>query len=243
MPIVPYYQFYVSTPFCHPVKCVADNRIAGIGAAIEHRGTGWVAHIIVDANLRRQGFGELITRSLMHFLLAQQRVTSLHLVATPMGEPLYRKLGFVYEGEYIFFRGGITPEQTDIAILDWTTGFRQPALNMDFETTSEDRTNLLEPHWANGRFIQEDGKLTGFYLPTLGEGYILATSSSAGIALLRLKHCHGASGVIPEANQCAIEYMEASGYSEYRRGIRMTYGQSLRWHPERIFGRVGGNLG
>lgn len=35
----------------------------------------------------------------------------------------------------------------------------------------------------------------------------------------------------------------ASSYHEFRVGIRMWYGEKLRWHPEMLYGRIGGNLG
>lgn len=242
-PIVPYYEFYVAAPFCNPIKCVIDNRIAGIGSSIEHRGTAWLAHIIVHHDFRRQGIGTAITTTLMDYLLKKRGVRSIHLVATPTGEPLYQRLGFRRVSEYIFLSGGKTSTDPETFLESYHPRFRAAGLRMDFDAASEDRAKLFEPHWTNACYTTKQGELTGFYMPTLGEGFILAMSNESGLALLRSKHSTGAPGVIPEENGHAISCMKANGFSEYRRGTRMTYGQPLSWHPERIYGRIGGNLG
>lgn len=243
MPVVPYYEFYLAARYCYPVKCLVDNQIAGIGNSIEHQGTAWLAHIIVHPHYRRQGIGTFITKTLMDRLLEQRRMRSVHLVATPMGAPLYQQLGFIRVSDYIFLQGGKTSSDPEATIEAYTPDFRDAGLKMDCDASSEDRSALLEPHWSNACFITKGERLTGFYMPALGEGYILATLQESGLVLLRRKHCDGATGVIPEENRHAIRYLEANGYSEYRRGVRMVYGQHLPWRPEWIYGRIGGNLG
>lgn len=243
LPIVPYFEFYFTSSFCNPVKCVINDRIAGIGSAIAHRCTGWLAHIIVDKDFRRQGIGMAITKTLMDFLETSRRVKTLNLVSTPMGEPLYHRLGFRRVSDYVFLRGGQTPSEKEAAIENFDRSFKHAGLEMDYYATSEDRRELLEPHWKNACFIRTGGQLTGFFMPTLGEGFVLASSHESGLALLRKKHCNGQLGVIPEGNQQAVRYMHDHGFSEYRRGIRMFFGQTLQWRPEMIYGRVGGNLG
>lgn len=242
-PIVPYYEFYTQTYYCHPVKCVVDNQMAGIGSSIEHKGTAWLAHIIVRQDFRRQGIGKAITSALMDNLVKRRRVRSIHLVATPMGEPLYQHLGFRSLSEYVFLRGGKTTGDPEISLETYHSGYREAGLAMDRDTTSEDRRDLLEPHWKHACFTKNGNEITGFYMPGLGEGFIVATTPEAGLALLRRKHTSGAPGVIPEENRLGIACLEANGFVEYRRGVRMAYGQPISWHPERIYGRIGGNLG
>ncbi|HLT73000.1 MAG TPA: GNAT family N-acetyltransferase [Cyclobacteriaceae bacterium] len=243
MPIIPYYEFYVAARYCYPVKCLVDNRIVGIGNSIEHQGTAWLAHIIVHPDYRRQGIGTVITTTLMDRLTKERRMRSVHLVATPMGAPLYQQLGFIRVSDYVFLHGGKTSADPEVPIEICTPKLRNAGLEMDYNASSENRSALLEPHWNNACFITKDGALTGFYMPSLGEGYILAASQESGLALLRRKHSNGAPGVIPEENRHAIRYLETNGFSEYRRGVRMSYGEPLAWHPDRIYGRIGGNVG
>lgn len=242
-PIIPYYEFYTRTRYCHPLKYVANGQIAGIGSSIEHKGTAWLAHIIVREDFRRQGIGKAITSALMDNLMKRRRVRSIHLVATPMGEPLYQQLGFRRLSEYVFLRGGKTIGDAEISFETCHPGYREAGLAIDRDTASEDRRDLLEPHWNHACFTKNGSEITGFYMPGLGEGFIVATTPEAGLALLRRKHASGAPGVIPEENRHAIACLEANGFMEYRRGARMAYGQPVSWHPERIYGRIGGNLG
>jgi GNAT superfamily N-acetyltransferase len=243
LPLGPYYHFYVTASYCHPVKCTVDGSMVGIGSCIRHRTTGWLAHIIVAPEYRRRGIGTLITKWLMTYLTGEWGMKTLHLVATPMGEPVYRRLGFRRISDYLFMRGGKTDSGEIAEILPFDDAFRDAGLKMDADASFEDRSQLLEPHWSNGCFILNNGALAGFFLPTLGEGYILATCREAGLALMRLKHGSGATAIVPEQNPEAVRYLTSSGYAEYRRGIRMVYGEPLPWRPEMIYGRIGGNLG
>jgi GNAT superfamily N-acetyltransferase len=243
MPIQPYYEFYTQSHFCNPIKCTVDGKIVGIGCSIVHGDTGWLGHIIVDQGFRQQGIGTAITGTLMDFLMKRRRLKSMLLVSTPMGESLYRNLGFQKESEYVFFKGGITPPAAEGHIKDFSPAYRKVGLELDVYASCEDRRKLLEPHWENACFIEAKGELCGFFMPTLGEGFILATTSHSGLELMRKKHCGGRFGVLPAANQIAIEYLQDHGFAEYRRGIRMVKGQRLQWHPKMIYGRIGGNLG
>lgn len=243
LPLGPYYEFYVKAPFCHPVKYNVSGRMAGIGCAIRHRSSGWLAHIIVAPEYRRQGIGTRITKWLMNFLISEYQFRTLHLAATPIGLPVYRQLGFRPLSDYVFMRDGKLKGEAPPETVPFSEDLRDAALAMDFAASSEDRSQLLEPHWSNGRFVKNNGALEGYYLPTLGEGYILATRPEVGLALMRLKHGNGGVAVVPEENRKAMHYLTKNGYTEYRRGTRMIYGEPLPWRPEMIFGRIGGNLG
>jgi GNAT superfamily N-acetyltransferase len=243
LPVGPYYEFYVKASFCHPVKCLVDGRVVGIGCAIRHRSTGWLAHIIVAPDYRRQGIGTLITKWLMDFLINEFQFKTIHLAATPMGEPLYRQLGFRRISDYVFMRDGRLKDESHVQTVSFSRDLRDAALAMDMAASFEDRSQLLEPHWSEGRFVMNNGVLEGYYLPTLGEGYIVATRPEVGLSLMQLKHRNGGVAVVPEQNNVAMRHLKENGYIEYRRGTRMIYGEPLPWRPEMIFGRIGGNLG
>jgi len=77
-----------------------DNRIAGTATALNHENRlAWIGMVLVDKSLRGQGAGkkllEYIINRVKHF-------ESVKLDATPAGEPLYQKLGFI--GEHKIFR-------------------------------------------------------------------------------------------------------------------------------------------
>lgn len=55
---------------------------------------GWIGMMLVDPDFRRQGIGESLMRMALN-RLSDRRVATVGLDATPMGQPLYERLGFV----------------------------------------------------------------------------------------------------------------------------------------------------
>ena len=242
LPVLPFFRFYISSSFCHPVKCVIEKEIAGIGASIRHTNTGWVAHIIVDKEFRRQGIGTAITQALIDHL-KDQKIDTIHLVATVIGAPLYHKLGFQQEAEYLFFKEGKIAPSQGTAIKQFEAIYRQDILALDRHVSGEDRAELLEPHLQHSKIIAANNSLLGFYMPTLGEELILARTPEAGLELMRARSHEKIYIALPSANKPGIEFLRSNGYVEYRKGIRMYLGKQTSWHPEMIYSRIGGNLG
>jgi len=76
-----------------------DNRIAGTATALNHGSrVAWIGMVLVDKSLRGHGAGKMLLESIIKKL---DNVESVKLDATPAGEPLYRKLGFIEEYKII----------------------------------------------------------------------------------------------------------------------------------------------
>ena len=72
-----------------------DNRVAGTATALNHENKiAWIGMVLVDKSLRGQGAGKMLLENIINRL---KHVESVKLDATPAGEPLYRKLGFIAE--------------------------------------------------------------------------------------------------------------------------------------------------
>lgn len=242
LPIIPYYEFYVNSNFCFPIKAVIADKIVGIGAANYHELSGWLGHIIVDKQFRNLGIGTAVTKALMDQLYQLQAKT-ISLVATPMGEPIYHKLGFQKESVYVFLHNGKTTAPSESIILPFESQFKEAILKMDKNISGENRSKLLDLHLTKAHVVVEHGSLTGFYIPTLGEGLILAETKQTGELLMRLKHSQIDYAAIPIENQAAITFLKDHGFTEFRRAVRMWLGEKLLWQPDKIFGRIGGHLG
>ena len=77
-----------------------DNRVAGTATALNHENKiAWIGMVLVDKSLRGQGAGKMLLENIIDRL---KHVESIKLDATPAGEPLYLKLGFI--PEYKIFR-------------------------------------------------------------------------------------------------------------------------------------------
>jgi GNAT superfamily N-acetyltransferase len=241
--VIAQFEQYLSWPAARPVKLSQDQSIAAIGCAILHGDTAWLGHIIVRQALRRQGLGTRITQVLLD-LPEVGKCRTVSLVATPAGEPLYARLGFVRESTYLFFKGGRTPRiPTDVQIVSFRPTMLPEVLQLDLRASGEDRSAMLQHHLNKAMVALEDGKMTGFLLPNLGEGLIVAGTQNAGLALAKLRLQNAAVSVVPDRNRVAINMLTMQGFSHYRTGVRMYLGEMLDFHPGMIYNRIGGNLG
>jgi GNAT superfamily N-acetyltransferase len=240
--IQPIHQYYLNSPYCFPIKVVENDKLLGIGTTILHGDTAWLAHIIVHPEARGRGLGRMITEALVARAHTEGRETVL-LIATDLGAPVYAKVGFVVETEYLFFKelplfmGGI-----DEAIVPFSEGFADAVLRLDREIAAEDRRWHLEPHLSAGFAYRAGTAVEGFYLPTWGDGLILAGNPTAGVALMQLRLTTKDHANFPLENVHARAFMEQFA-THYRTAKRMRLGPARAWRPENFYNRVGGNLG
>jgi hypothetical protein len=170
---------------------------------------------------------------------------TLYLLATELGEPVYRKIGFETETEYLFFKG---EKPIDSAILDdcivtYSSAYEKQIADLDHQVSGEDRMFHLQPHLSSGFVYVVDNIVEGYYLQTMGDGMIIATTSAAGQALMRLRLMTKDFAVFPMDNIHAVNFFQQHSYSEIRRQKRMRLGTKRNWQPAHIYNRIGGNLG
>jgi len=242
--IVPAFDFYTKSNFCFPIKVVQDNKIAGIGTSIIHHNIAWLAHIIVLPDNRNQGIGQLITQTLINSLKAKSCDT-VYLIATELGAPVYKKLGFVTETEYLFFRD-IKPQQnwsTSDNIIPFEENFRKQVEHLDHQVSLENRMFHIEPHLKNSFVYLQDDKVEGYYLPNWGEGLIVANTTLAGVELIKLRLKTKENASFPINNASATAFFYQHNYKEFKSAKRMRLGKKKNWQPTKIYNRIGGNLG
>ena len=139
-------DFYTKADFCFPIKATIDDKIIGIGTTIIHKDVAWLAHIIVHDQYRNQGIGRLITQTLMERADAE-RCETIYLLATEMGEPVYTKLGFEAETEYVSFKGEkITKEPADNTIVFYKSDYANQISLFDRQVSGSQRSFHGEQH-------------------------------------------------------------------------------------------------
>jgi GNAT superfamily N-acetyltransferase len=241
--IFPSIKYYCKSDFCFPLKATLAGKVVGIGTAIIHGSTAWLAHIIVSPTHRNAGIGSAITKALID-LSHRNSCRSLLLVATTLGEPVYKKFGFEVETKYLFFDHGISPPpEASPEISAFQKPLEGPLFELDRVASGEDRKKLLCEHLNNTLVVVENNLLKGFYVPTLGEGLIIADSPAAGLALMKLRMASTKKFCIPILNQDALNFLSQHGFAEYRRASRMILGEKVIWNGSKIYSRIGGNLG
>lgn len=236
-------DLYTKADFCFPIKVTIDQKIIGIGTTIIHNDVAWLAHIIVHDQYRNQGIGRLITQTLMDRADAE-RCGTIYLLATEMGEPVYTKLGFETETEYVSFKGEkITGQPADDTIMAYKIDYKDQISKLDRLVSGEERMFHLEPYLSAGLVYLQDNKVVGYYLPTFGDGLIIAGTVQAGEALMRLRMTTKDFAVFPVENVLATAFMAKHNFNFFRTQKRMRFGKKRDWQPANIFNRIGGNLG
>ena len=168
--ILPSILFYINSPFCHPIKALIEEEIAGIGAAIVFHKTSWIAHIIVTPKHRNKGIGSLIVNELLH-ILADNSVETISLIATELGKPVYVKAGFRPITEYTFLEKTKKWEDSPVStnVVPYQVKYRDAILELDQYISGEERSALLTPVLNSSFLFVGKGKVVGYYLPDLKE--------------------------------------------------------------------------
>lgn len=241
--IVPYFDFYTKSSFCFPVKVTVDDEIVGIGATIIHGDVAWLAHIIVHPDHRGDGIGRYITQTLVD-IANENNCSTIYLIATELGERVYPKVGFLTETEYLFHKN-IVKREWEISkyIYPFREEYREHFTAFDKSVSGEDRMNHLEGYFTGSFMFCEDGEVEGYYLPTLGEGLIIASTERAGIGLLKLHLQHHVNVVIPKENITVQNFLQETGFGEVKSIKRMRLGNERMVRFTNIYNRIGGNIG
>lgn len=242
------FRAHWGTSYFHALGIMDADKLIGVGNVIINGTVAWLGHIIVRDTHRNQGIGAFLTQALVQYGQSCG-CNSILLVATELGQPVYEKIGFQAIERYIFLRAATplleAPPNSHISPLtsmDW-----EQVVALDREAAGEDRTLLLSKYFEGGiGWCHEGQALEGFWLPSFGDGLIVAKTIRAGIGLLQHKHARPfatTSAVLPESNKAAIAWLISNGFEPARVAPRMYLGTPLQWRPEMIFSRISGYLG
>jgi len=241
--IVPIFDFYLKSPFCFPVKVVVGNECTGTGVAVIHQNAAWLAHIIVRPDFRRKGIGLQIVQTLVK-IAKDNRCSTVYLIATELGEPVYTKVGFITETEYLVHKNIVKKNWTVSGnIHPYEERHKSHITVFDRETSCEDRMMHLEEHLTSGFVYHHEDNVEGYYLPTLGEGLIIAKTETAGIELLKLYLQHNDRVVVPKENLAVQKFLQEVGFGEVKAIKRMRLGKERNVQFGNIYNRIGGNVG
>lgn len=242
--IKPIFEYYIQSSFCKPIKVVINNKLAGVGTAILLNKTGWLAHILVNPDFRKQGIGTAIVNHLLDYFKSVNCET-VSLIATEMGYPIYKKVGFIDDSEYIFFEKSEPLKTTEKSkyIRPFITQDTQAIFSLDKKISGENRENILKDKIMNSYVYEEKNEIKGFFIPDLGEGLIIADTEQSGIELMRLRLTTSNKAVLPLDNLIGVDFLKENGFVETRRVKRMFLGEKLLFKPTGLFNRIAGNLG
>jgi GNAT superfamily N-acetyltransferase len=238
------------------VVAEAGGELAGVAAGALFAATGWVGGVAVLPASRRVGLGRALTEAIVEFLEGRGATTVL-LHATALGRPVYERLGFVPETPYRTLSGptlarrprstGGPPRRSpgplrEAPVRAAQAGDLAAVAALDRAATGEDRRRLLTTLWpAGGLVASAAGRPLGFHLPSpwRSGGATIAADPGAGLALLDAVRAAPGDEVaisVPTANSTAIDALEAAGFTDVYRTIRMYRGPHVPWDPAALFG-------
>jgi GNAT superfamily N-acetyltransferase len=196
----------------------------------------WVAMVLVEASARGRGVGTALMRHALDFLDGRQ-VPSVRLDATPLGRPLYEKLGFVPEYDLARYAGVLPPAGAAVdGVEPVAAGDLRDVIALDARTLVVNRTRLLARLYAEApgsfRLVRDGGVVTGYLASRPGAnavqvGPCLAAPGAGPKLFADVGHRHAGARVfidIPTGNRPAAEFAERLGLAVQRRLLRMCRG-------------------
>ena len=242
--IRPYFYYYISSAWCDPIKITDGTRIAAIGTSIKHRNSAWLAHVIVHSDFRNQGMGNKLTTALVE-RLDPAKYQTIWLDATDMGYPVYKKIGFEIESEYIHLDGELVNLnlKNPASVIPFEEKYREDILQLDLKTSGESREAIFNEHFKSSLLYLSEDKVRGAYFPSFFERFIIADLPEAGTELMKLRVRVRNKARFPIENQAGINFLLENGHKQVRTSRRMRLGKAHLWEPENIFNRISGGLG
>ena len=236
---------FIADDFFHAFVIIQDEQVVGTGNVLLKEKVGWLANIIIAENCRGKGFGYKMTKFLVAFLNDRGCETQL-LIATELGEAVYKKIGFRKITEYLCFDSEVDVDfNYTNSIRELKNSDLESIYKLDSEANGENRTHLIDKSYRNGfGFFNNDNELLGFFLPDFGRGLVLSRDKQAGIELLKLKHSKkGKRTLLPIDNQDGINLLENIGLRKGEKSSKMILGKENKWNPKYIYSYGSGYCG
>ncbi len=236
---------YLNHDYYYAFGMYHEEQIIGTGNLFLKGKVAWLANIIISEKYRRKGLGFEMTKYLRDFAKAKACETQL-LIATALGEPVYKKLGFESMTQYLCFDTERSyTYQAEDSIRKILDSDLEALSCLDQKVNNEDRSHLIRKFYKTGfASFNEENELLGFYLPDFARGLVLAVNEEVGIALLKLKHAEkGRRSLIPVENEAGIRFFKNNGFKEGQPCARMFYGKKNQWQPNMVFSYGGGYCG
>ncbi len=190
--------------------------------------------MMIEQSRRGQGIGRALMTQALAFL-DEREVRSVRLDSTPLGEPLYRSLGFVPQFPLSRWQGELSDGETVPGI---TPGLREDwesILCLDREVTGTDRRKMLLElfrEWPGElRVLRRGGAVVGYLTARRGAralflGPCLATAEAGPLLLADAWQRHAGKEAfldIPTGHPAAA-WVRQHGLCEQRQLLRMGRG-------------------
>jgi GNAT superfamily N-acetyltransferase len=220
-----------------------DGNPVGTAVGCVFGSVAWIAMVLVDESVRGRGIGKALVERAVWFV-EQQGATSVRLDATPLGRPVYEKLGFAPQYELTRFAGTLAPHACQPRASSTTQASLRVARQQDYEAvfsldssvTHTDRqrflARLFNERPAQVYVFDREGQIEGYLSTRRGSAAVqlgpCIADVEAGERLLA-DACRRLAGGrvyldIPTSHDGAVRVAEAAGLEPQRKLTRMCRG-------------------
>ena len=246
-----WFEFTLGNAACHSIVADADGEVIGTGVATVNGPAAWIGTIWVARDHRRRGLGAAVTDAVADIATAEG-ATTLVLVATDRGRPLYERSGFEVQTWYRTFEAPGLGAAADEALRPFRPEDLDAMAALDRAATGEDRRLVLDGlATPTGTRVLEasDGDLRGFVVRApWGGGATVAPGLDDGLTIVETRRRRSPPekrvrcGILLE-NEAGAEALERAGWTEAWRAPRLVRGASMTWHPEQVWGQFNHAMG
>lgn len=209
---------------------LGDQLVGTVTTTRYGRELAWIGMMLVHPQYRRQGIATALMRQSIDYLF-ELRVPCIKLDATPGGEQVYGKLGFVREWTFHRWTLERNTSSSQFEVTE-TTMLEDQLLQLDRTAFGADRSEFLEllrrdslvRSTANGFGMLRRGFLASYLGP------ISAVNSAAAAAIvadLCNQSCGSVFWDIPSPNSGAVQLARSLGFSPIRSLTRMRLGEDV----------------
>lgn len=231
----------------------ADGAAVGTACACIFDTVAWVNLVLVDKAHRGRGIGTSLMRTVLAWL-DDRKVPSVRLDATPLGRPIYEKLGFTVAYELTRYQGSMPVAPTDADRVRLAAAGDLPGITrLDRAVTGTNRSSLI--HYLFGQlqfFVAGEGDAVrgysalrpGSHLRHIGP--CLGDASTCRLLLAAVARVLNGETVyldIPLAHAQANAWAAENGFIAQRRLTRMGRGARVRENLDQLWCSFGPEKG
>ncbi len=214
----------------------------------------WIAMVLVDASTRGRGVGTALLKHSLNYL-DERKVKTVRLDATPVGQPIYEKLGFTREYKLTRFEGVVLQGKPGPVMAKATPDTFASIIEFDNRMTGTDRAKMLsrlfEEFPANIRIMRHGDIVEGYITTRPGANAVqigpCIAMTNAGQALLSdvLNRCAGRTVFIdiPLDNADAVKIAQTIGLRIQRTFTRMYRGEPVKDNVRALWASSGPEKG
>ena len=235
---------------------IKDGRLVGTTTTTIHGELAWIGMVLVEPQHRRQGIAAKLLNTALDYL--NEKVDTIKLDATSLGQPVYEKFGFQVESAVERWSGtarSIGRETEPQALLDRATV--RDLLNLDRLVFNADRSRLIEALIDDAcvspvLMRAADGALSGYALARSGTsrsyvGPVIANDPQVAETLLdsMFREVAGHDVYVDLNKECRVDasFLSDRGFVKERHLIRMVKGRECEKTSPLIVAIAGPEVG